>query len=109
MADVESIVLHESTRGAYAALKVSADLVRGVLAELAPVASNRHGVTDRKGFLQTEIDTILAVMDPGSPTNPWKGEHTKERNFLIAQWLAWLLRPRAAPSRRRTACRDRLL
>ena len=73
--------------GVYAALKVSADLVRGVLAELAPVASNRHGVTDRKGFLQTEIDTILAVMDPASPTNPWKGEHTKERNFLIAKWL----------------------
>jgi integrase len=72
---------------AYAALKVSADLVRGVLAELAPVASNRHGVTDRKGFLQTEIDEVLAVMDPASPTNPWKGEHTKERNFLIAKWL----------------------
>jgi integrase len=76
--------------GAYAALKVSADLVRGVLTELAPVASNRHGVTDRKGFLQTEIDTILAVMDPASPTNPWKGEHTKERNFLIAKWLVTL-------------------
>jgi integrase len=76
--------------GAYAALKVSADLVRGVLAELAPVASNRHGVTDRKGFLQTEIDTILAVMDPASPTNPWKGEHTTARNFLIAKWLITL-------------------
>jgi integrase len=74
----------------YAALKVSADLVRGVLAELAPAASNRHGVTDRKGFLQTEIDTILAVMDPASPTNPWKGEHTKERNYLIAKWLVTL-------------------
>jgi len=72
---------------AYAALKVSADLVRGVLSELAPIASSRNGVTDRKGFLQTEIDTILAVMDPASPTNPWKGEHTKGRNFLIAKWL----------------------
>jgi len=76
--------------GAYAALKVSADLVCGVLAELAPVSSKRHGVTDRKGFLQTEIDTILAVMDPASPTNPWKGEHIKARNFLIAKWLVAL-------------------
>ncbi|MGH3427997.1 MAG: tyrosine-type recombinase/integrase, partial [Mycobacteriales bacterium] len=75
---------------AYAALKVSADLVRWVLAELAPVASNRHGVTDRKGLLQTEVDAVLAVMDPTSPTNPWKGEHTKERNFLIAKWLIGL-------------------
>jgi integrase len=71
---------------AYAALKTSADLVRDVLAELAP-ASNRHGVTNRKGLLQKEIDEILAVIDPTSPTNPWKGEHTKGRNFLIAKWL----------------------
>jgi integrase len=76
--------------GAYAALKVSADLVRGVLAELAPVAFNRHGVTDRKGFLQTELDAILAVMAPASRTNPWKGEHTRARNFLIAKWLVAL-------------------
>jgi integrase len=75
---------------AYGALKVSSDLARSVLAELAPVASNRNGVTDRKGFLQKEIDEILAVMDPTSSTNPWKGEHTKGRNFLIAKWLIGL-------------------
>lgn len=75
---------------AYAALKTSADLVRGVLAELAPVGSNRNVVTNRKGFLQSEIDEILAVMDPTSPTNPWKGEHTKGRNYLIAKWLITL-------------------
>jgi integrase len=75
---------------AYAALKARADLVRGVLAELAPVASNRNGVTNRKGFLQKEIDKILAVMDPTSPTNPWKGKHTKGRNYLIAKWLVAL-------------------
>jgi integrase len=74
----------------FAALKGSADLVRGVLAELAPVASNRHGVTNRKGFLQNEIDKILAVMVPTSPANPWKGKHTKGRNYLIAKWLVAL-------------------
>lgn len=72
---------------AYAALKTSVDLVSGVLAELAPAAGGRNGVGNRKGFLQKEIDEILAVMDPASPTNPWKGEHTKGRNFLIAKWL----------------------
>jgi integrase len=74
----------------FAALKGSADLVRGVLAELAPVASNRHEVTNRKGLLQNEIDKILAVMDPTSPANPWKGKHTKGRNYLIAKWLVAL-------------------
>jgi integrase len=75
---------------AYAALKTSADLVRGVLAELAPAAGSSHRTTNRKGLLQKEIDEVLAVMDPASPTNPWKGEHTKGRNFLIAKWLVAL-------------------
>jgi integrase len=75
---------------AYAALKANADLVLGVLAELAPDASNRNVVTGRKGLLRKEIDAILTVMDPASPTNPWKGDHTKERNYLLAKWLITL-------------------
>jgi integrase len=72
---------------AYPALKTSADLVRGVLAELAPAASNRNAATNRKGYLQNEVDQILAVMHPNSADNPWKGEHAKVRNYLIAKWL----------------------
>jgi integrase len=75
---------------AFAALKVSADLVRGVLAELAPAGSYGNAATPRKGFLLKEIDAILAVMHPASSTNPWKGEHAKARNYLIAQWLIQL-------------------
>jgi integrase len=74
----------------YAALKTSADLVCGVLAELAPASSNRNAITNRKGFLQQEVEQILAVMHPKSPANPWKGEHTKARNYLIARWLVHL-------------------
>jgi integrase len=64
--------------------------VCGVLAELAPASSNRYAITNRKGFLQKEVDQILAVMDPESPRNPWKGEHAKARNYLIARWLVHL-------------------
>jgi integrase len=33
------------------------------------------------------LAALIDVVQPGSPENPWKGDHAKERNALIVRWL----------------------
>jgi integrase len=39
---------------------------------------------------ESELTTLIEVVQPGSKENPWKGVHAKERNALIVKWLLTL-------------------
>jgi integrase len=42
---------------------------------------------EREGLAPEQAELLLSVIDPLSPDNPWRGNHTVYRNELIVLWL----------------------
>ena len=74
----------------YSALKLSSDIVLSVLNERIPSSRGRSHLSPRQGMAESELATLVEVIQPTSPENPWKGAHAKERNALIIRWLLTL-------------------
>jgi integrase len=71
-------------------LKINSEIVLRSLDERIPPSTGRNTVGQRQGMSETELATLIDVIQPGSPENPWKGDHAKERNALIVRWLLGL-------------------
>jgi integrase len=54
-----------------------------VLSDRTPVARSE---SDRLSLTAPERETLLRVIDPGSPDNPWTGEFVRDRNRLLVMW-----------------------
>jgi integrase len=71
-------------------LKINSEIVLRSLYERIPPSLGRSDVGQRQGMSESELTTLVEVVQPGSPENPWKGDHAKERNALIVKWLLTL-------------------
>lgn len=71
-------------------LKINSEIVLRSLDERIPPSTGRNEVGQRQGMSETELATLIEVIQPDSPENPWKGDHAKERNALIVHWFLGL-------------------
>jgi integrase len=74
----------------FSALKINSDIVCRALNERIPSSQGRNHLDQRQGMSESELATLVEVVQPTSPENPWKGYHAKERNALIVRWLLTL-------------------
>lgn len=51
---------------------------------------SRHALGQREGVSDEVVDEMLRVIDPHSPDNPWRDQHTRYRNALLVRWLLYL-------------------
>lgn len=52
-----------------------------------PRHKGRNSIGQREGLLPKVLEKLLNVTFPDSPENPWLGEGTRIRNYLIVRWL----------------------
>lgn len=52
--------------------------------------SGRSALTEREGLSDEAKAELLRVIDPHSPDNPWRDQHTRYRNALLVHWLIFL-------------------
>jgi integrase len=71
-------------------LKINADVIGRALDERIPSPQGRNAIDQRQGMSESELTTLVDVVQPTSPENPWKGSHARERNALIVKWLLTL-------------------
>lgn len=55
-----------------------------------PHKSGRGALGQREGASDEAIAELLRVIDPHSPDNPWRDQHTRYRNTLLIHWLLYL-------------------
>ena len=60
----------------------SAHALKALRAHIPPV-SRRAKIGAREGLSQEDQERLLAVVHPDSPSNPWKHEFVRQRNWLI--------------------------
>jgi integrase len=76
--------------GRLSSLKINSEIVLRTLDERIPSSLGRNDAERRRGMSEPELATLIDVVQPSSPENPWKGDHAKERNALIVRWLLTL-------------------
>lgn len=52
-----------------------------------PRYKGRNTIGHREGLPQKIVERMLSVTAPESPGNPWKGDGTRNRNYLLIRWL----------------------
>lgn len=52
-----------------------------------PRHKGRNTIGQREGLPREVTANLLSVTAPDSPNNPWLGEATRVRNFLLVRWL----------------------
>jgi integrase len=55
-----------------------------------PHRSGRNALDQREGVSDETVAELLRVIDPQSPANPWRDQHTRYRNALFVRWLLYL-------------------
>lgn len=69
-------------------LESSAQYTSHAIDARLPSASYKSGELDQREGLEPDvIERVLKVIDPQSPDNPWRDEHSRYRNKLIIEWL----------------------
>ena len=71
----------------YFGLKTTAETVVRLLNARIPASSGRNSLAKREGISPETMATLIQVIDPASPDNPWTDDHLRERNALIVRWL----------------------
>lgn len=71
----------------YSGLASASEIVLSALKERTPTTARRGHGTVREGLAADAQRRLLAVIDPDSPDNPWKGRHAQVRNQLMVRWL----------------------
>lgn len=68
-------------------LKKRAEVAIKAFEERMPQRSRRAVMQQRQGLKEDALRRLMAVIVPTSPENPWRGKHTRERNYLIINWF----------------------
>ena len=55
-----------------------------------PHGPSRNALGQREGLPDETVAELLRVVDPHSPGNPWRDQHTRYRNALLVHWLLYL-------------------
>lgn len=55
-----------------------------------PSRGSRNTLGQREGMSDEAVAELLRVVDPHSPDNPWRDQHTRHRNALLIHWLLYL-------------------
>jgi integrase len=55
-----------------------------------PHVAGRNTLRQREGMSDEDVAELLRVVDPHSPDNPWRDQHTRYRNALLVHWLLFL-------------------
>lgn len=64
-------------------LAFESDRALKILLAQVPRVSKRVKLGAREGLSKTEQDTLLKIIHPDSPENPWKRDFIRQRNWLI--------------------------
>ncbi|MBU2734818.1 site-specific integrase [Acidithiobacillus caldus ATCC 51756] len=65
-------------------------LVAEAIDSRIPHGSGRNALGQREGESDEVVAELLRVIDPHSPDNPWRDQHTRHRNALLIHWLLYL-------------------
>lgn len=71
----------------YLSLQRTAGVVIKALEERVSQRTRRSVVYKRQGLGEAALERLMAVIVPSSPDNPWKGQHARERNYVVINWL----------------------
>lgn len=63
------------------------DLVLSAIEERTPSSRGRSGEPERMGLTPESQITLLEIIAPDHPNNPWETLHSKERNALIVHMM----------------------
>ena len=55
-----------------------------------PNKSGRGALNQREGIPEEAVAELVRIIDPHSPDNPWRDQHTRYRNALLIHWLLYL-------------------
>jgi len=72
------------------ALEAAGRFVVSTIDARLPAGDSRGYLGRREGLDSASVKELLRVIDPDSPDNPWKDEHSRARNELIILWLYYL-------------------
>lgn len=72
------------------ALEATGRFVVSTIDARLPAGDSRGYLGRREGLDPASVKELLRVIDPDSPDNPWKDEHSRVRNELIILWLYYL-------------------
>lgn len=70
-----------------ARLRHAAKRVSDAIVSRIPRKSGRAALEQREGLSDEDVAELLRVIDPHSPDNPWRDQHTRYRNALLVHWL----------------------
>lgn len=73
-----------------ARLRESSRFVADAIEARIPREAGRDALDQREGLSDEDRNELLRVIDPRSPDNPWRDQHTRYRNALLIHWLLYL-------------------
>lgn len=73
-----------------AQLRDSSRFVAQAIEARIPREAGRDVLGQREGLADEAKAELLRVIDPLSPDNPWRDQHTRYRNALLVHWLLYL-------------------
>ena len=86
----ERLSRHGLAPSVTARLSDTARFVAEAIDSRIPHGSGRNALSQREGMSDEAVAELLRVVDPHSPDNPWRDQHTRYRNALLIHWLLYL-------------------
>lgn len=86
----ERLSRHGLAQSVVSRLADTARFVAEAIDTRIPHGSGRNALGQREGVSEEIVAELLRVVDPHSPDNPWRDQHTRYRNALLVHWLLYL-------------------
>jgi len=87
---IERLSRHGLAQSVASRLGNTARFVAEAIDTRIPHGSRRNALGQREGVSDEAVAELLRVVDPHSPDNPWRDQHTRYRNALLVHWLLYL-------------------